>query len=77
MQFAKHVEGKRAGSFFKKIDIYPNKYIKKMRYLEKHYRNTHVYTDYHKQLETPYLLDQEPVVATLIEPSAPPDSNEL
>lgn len=54
-----------------------NKYIKKMRYLEKHYRNTHVYTDYHKQLETPYLLDQEPVVATLIEPSAPPDSNEL
>jgi hypothetical protein len=54
-----------------------NKYIKKMSYLEKRYRKTNVYTKYHEQMETPYLLDQEPVVATLIEPSAPPHSNEL
>lgn len=48
-----------------------NKYIKKMSYLEKRYRKTNVYTKYHEQMETPYLLDQEPVVATLVEPSAP------
>jgi hypothetical protein len=48
-----------------------NKYIKKMSYIESRYRKTNIYTDYHKQLETPYLLDQDPVVATLIEPSAP------
>ena len=51
--------------------FYYNKYIKKMKYLEENYRKTHVYTDYHKQLETPYLNDQTPVVATMIEPSAP------
>jgi len=54
-----------------------NKYIKKMSFLEKRYRKTNVYTKYHEQMETPYLLDQEPVVATLIEPTAPPQSNEL
>jgi hypothetical protein len=48
-----------------------NKYIKKMSYLESRYRKTKVYTKYHQQLETPYLLDQDPVVATLVEPSAP------
>jgi hypothetical protein len=54
-----------------------NKYIKKMSFLEKRYRKTNVYTKYHEQMETPYLLDQEPVVATLIEPTAPPHSNDL
>jgi hypothetical protein len=54
-----------------------NKYIKKMSFLEKRYRKTNVYTKYHEQMETPYLLDQEPVVATLVEPTAPPHSNDL
>ncbi len=48
-----------------------NKYIKKMSYLESRYRKTNVYTKFHQQLETPYRLDQDPVVATLVEPSAP------
>ena len=43
-----------------------------MSYLEKRYRKTNIYTKFHEQIETPYLLDQEPVVATLVEPSAPP-----
>lgn len=51
--------------------LWYNKYIKKMSFLEKHYRTTHVYTGYHKQLEDPYLQDQDTVVAVLVEPSAP------
>jgi hypothetical protein len=51
--------------------IWYNKYIKKMSYLETRYRKTNIYTKYHEQLETPYLLDQEPIIATLVESSAP------
>lgn len=35
-------------------DYWYNKYIAKMSYLEKNYRKTNVYTDYHRQLENPY-----------------------
>ena len=68
------------GFFFKnhyqeKKMYWYTKYIQKMRYLEKHYRTTKVYTDYHKQIEGPivhpYLQNQDPVVAVLVEPSAP------
>ena len=34
-------------------DYWYNKYIKKMAYLERSYRRTNVYTDYHRQLENP------------------------
>ena len=38
-----------------------NKYIKKMAYLEQSYRKTNIYTNYHRQLETPYYnLPQAP-----------------
>lgn len=50
---------------------YYKKYINKMKFIEDNYRKTNIYTDYHRQLETPYLNDQEPVVATMLEPSAP------
>lgn len=52
-----------------------NKYIKRMSYLEKRYRKTNVYTKYHEQIEAPYLLHQEPVIATMVEPSAPQVEN--
>jgi hypothetical protein len=48
-----------------------NKYIKRMSYLETRYRKTNIYTKFHEQIETPYLLSQEPVIATMVEPSAP------
>ena len=35
-------------------DYWYNKYIAKMSYLEKNYRKTNVYTNYHRQLENPY-----------------------
>ena len=34
-----------------KRDYWYNKYINKMRYLEKNYRKTTIYTDYHRKLE--------------------------
>lgn len=38
--------------FNKKKNYYSKKYLKYMRLLEKKYRCTNVYTDYHRQLET-------------------------
>ena len=50
-----------------------NKYIKKMAYLERSYRRTNVYTDYHRQLENPYYnLPQAPTHDVGPLPSAPP-----
>jgi len=34
-----------------KRDYWYNKYINKMQYLEKNYRKTNIYTDYHRELE--------------------------
>ena len=48
-----------------KMDFY-DKYISKMKYLEKHYRKTNVYTKYHAEIEQPYLRE-EPVQATQVD----------
>lgn len=54
-------------------DYWYNKYIKKMAYLERSYRRTNVYTDYHRQLENPYYnLPQVPTHDVGPLPSAPP-----
>jgi len=54
-------------------DYWYNKYIAKMSYLERSYRRTNVYTDYHRQLENPYYnLPQVPTHDVSPLPSAPP-----
>ena len=54
-------------------DYWYNKYIKKMAYLERSYRRTNVYTNYHRQLENPYYnLPQVPTHDVGPLPSAPP-----
>lgn len=59
-----------------KRDYWYNKYISKMSYLEKNYRKTNVYTNYHRKLENRqrrYTLENNPVQRS-IPPiaSAPP-----
>lgn len=75
-KFEKLLNSKIRGYFYKqyyqeKKMYWYNKYIQKMRFLEKNYRTTNIYTNYHKQLEAPHLNDNEPVVAVLVESSAP------
>jgi hypothetical protein len=51
-------------------DYWYSKYISKMAYLEKNYRKTNVYTDYHRQLENPY-YNRNVCAEALPVPSAP------
>lgn len=52
-------DNKRRKSFWYK------RYISKMKYLEQNYRKTNVYTEYHRQLETP------PTQNTVLPPNIP------
>mgnify|MGYP001166576181 CR=1 FL=1 len=56
-----------------KMDFY-NKYIMKLRFLEKHYRKTNIYTRYHEELEQPY-AKETPVVARLVTSPIYPDDS--
>ena len=71
-----------------KRDYWYKKYIYKMRYLEENYRKTHIYTQYHSQLENGYvppnvnnynyelppLAHAEVVEALPVLPSIPPSA---
>lgn len=52
------------------------KYIGKMNYLEKNYRKNKIYTQFHAEIEQPYLRD-EPVIATVVNlPPTAPNNND-
>ena len=58
----------------KKRNFYYNKYLKKMRYLEKKYRCNNIYTEYHSQLEGNNALpayDDVNIPQAVVIPSAP------
>lgn len=56
-------------------DKWYGKYISKMRYLEKNYRKSNIYTRYHEQLEQGYSVNAPPeipmAIAKPISPSRP------